>query len=180
MLSLFTKKKVSEDKVANVFVNSILTLVEGTFADVASIINEDPEFAVNPKIPDHASDKFLLVVVAGNIEFIPDHFSDYQDVRLIDRIFSKLSQALGVEKDRLKAAIAKYQSLFSKLNHPSKNTHYAMSKAVFHQYDLYDYQQEYFRKMRAPNPIFLKRLDEVMASYIWDWEGYKQKHRITA
>ena len=37
---------------------------------------------------------------------------------------------------------------------------YGMSKAVFHKYGLNEYQDEYFRRMQAPNPLFLKRMDD--------------------
>ena len=179
MFSLLTKKRITEDKTANVFVNSILSLVDEAFPQVANLINEDPEFVISPNIPSNRSDQFLLIVIAGNIKFIPDYFSDYRDIRLIELLYSKFSQAIGVEKDTLKQAVAKQQSLFSKLNHPSKNTHYAMSKAVFHAYDLYDNQKEYFKKMKSPNPIFLKKMDDIISNFIFDWASFLEKYRIT-
>lgn len=179
MLSIFTKKKLTEDKVANVFVNGILQLVDEGFLQVTDIINNDPEFLLPPSLKESDSDKFLLVVIAGNINYIPEYFSDYQDIRIVEKIYSKFSNVLGVDKDSFKKTIREYQTLFAKLNHPSKNTLYAMSKLAFHKYDLYDYQQEYFKKMKAPNPIFLKRMDEIMSNFLWDWNSFLEKYRVT-
>ncbi|PCJ83935.1 MAG: hypothetical protein COA57_10220 [Flavobacteriales bacterium] len=179
MFAIFTKKKLSEDKVANIFVNGLLQLVDEGFPQVAEIINTDPEFAVAPSVDENDSYKFLLVVAAGNLKYIPNYFESYQDTRLIDKIYSKLALALGAKKDSLKQTISQYQALMARLNHPSKNTHYAMSKAIFDKYNLYDYQQEYFCKMKTPNPIFLKRLDDVVANFIWDWPTFIEKYRIT-
>lgn len=178
MIGLFTKKKFKEDKVANIFVNSLLSLIDEGFQEVAALINEDPEFDIPPSISPADNEKFLLIVFSGNMKFIPDFFHDYQDVRLIDKIISKLSQSIGVEKDYLKKTISEYQSFQMRVNHPSKNIHYAMSKAIFFKYDLVPYQQEYFRNMKAPNPIFLKRLDEIVSHFIWDWPPFLDKYRV--
>ena len=48
MFTIFKKKKLSEDQLANFFVNSTLKLVETGFEDVAEIINNDPEFLSRP------------------------------------------------------------------------------------------------------------------------------------
>ena len=37
---------------------------------------------------------------------------------------------------------------------------YAMSKGIFDKYMLYNFQDEYFKRMQAPNPLFLKRLHD--------------------
>jgi hypothetical protein len=64
------------------------------------------------------------------------------------------------------------------VNFPSKNILYSMSKAVFFKYELNQYQDEYFRSMNTPNPIFLKSLDEVMRNFIWDWEAFCDKYKV--
>ena len=71
-----------------------------------------------------------------------------------------------------------YQSFIAKVNHPSKNLVYGMSKALFEKYALNEYQDEYFRRMQAPNPLFLKRMDEVMVNFIWNWDAFFKKYKI--
>ena len=53
-----------------------------------------------------------------------------------------------------------------------------MSKGVFHKYELYEFQEEFFRNMRTPHPTFLKRLDEIMVNFIFDWESYLDKYKV--
>ena len=79
----------------------------------------------------------------------------------------------------LKETIAKYQSWMGRINHPSKNTLYAMSKGVFFKYELNQFQKDYFRNMNTPNPIFLKRLDEVIQQFVFDWAQVKEEFRVT-
>lgn len=178
MLSLLTKKKISEEKTATVFANFLLTLANEGFPEVASFFNEDPEFAIPPCVSPDASREFLLIVFAGNIKFLSERFPNYQGARITEHILSKLSQIMGDDKITLKKTISDYQSFMSRVNHPSKNTLYSMSKAIFYKYNLNPNQAEYFRNMNTPNPIFLKRLDEVVSQFIWDWDSFIKKYKI--
>ncbi|MCB0481801.1 MAG: hypothetical protein KDC83_10240 [Flavobacteriales bacterium] len=179
MLSIFTKKKLSEEKLQKLFVSGILQLVDKGFPDVAELINTDPEFEINPNIQPNDADKFLMIVVAGNLALIPKHFNDYQDVRLIDGIIKQMANVLNIDHEKLKSLVAKYQSFIHKVNMPSKNILYGMSKAVFHKYELNQFQIEYFRNMKSPNPLFIKRLDDIMLNFQWDWEVIRNKYKIT-
>ena len=179
MLKTLLKKRISEEKLANVFVNGIIDLVDNAFPEVAALINEDPEFVVCPNVDANDSDKFLLVVIAGNLKYIPDHFEAYQDMRMIEQIYRKVAIAFGWDVEVAKKIIGQYQNFCSRMNHPSKNTLYAMSKGVFYKYNLNACQDDYFKGMNAPNPIFLKRMDEIMLNFIWDWDAYLSKYRVT-
>lgn len=178
MLGFLIKKKISEEKLADRFVTGILHLVDQGFPEVAALINDDPEFEHRPELTPKVVDRFLFIVLAGNLAYIPKHFNNYQDVRLMDSILNKLAIALNVDRDKLKQTVSAYQSYMSRINHPSKNIHYAMSKAVFFKYELNDFQEEYFRNMKAPNPLFLKRLDDIMDNFIWNWKEIQEKYKI--
>ena len=45
-------------------------------------------------------------------------------------------------------------------------------------YKLNEFQDEYFRRMQAPNPLFLKRMDEVMVNFIWNWDAFFKKYKM--
>ena len=178
MLDILFKKKISEDQIATQFVENILPLVDTTFEDVAELVCSDPNFADQPHIDPDRFDPFLLIVIAGNIKMISKTFRDYRDTRIIEKVYNKLSVELGCDPEDLTKAIADYHGLFSRLNYPSKNTLYAMSKTFFEKYALNQYQEPYFKKMKSPNPNILKRLDEIMANFLWDWEGYDKNFKV--
>ena len=94
-------------------------------------------------------------------------------------VYEKLSKVFEMPVARLKYIIEDHHAFFAKVNYPSKNTHYAMSKAVFFKYNLNEHQKEYFKNMNTPNPIFLKHLDEVVFQFIIDWELFSEKYKIT-
>ncbi|MCO6500200.1 MAG: hypothetical protein J5I47_07480 [Vicingus serpentipes] len=178
MFTLFGKKKIQEDIVANIFVNTILNTVDNGFADVVGVINDAPEFIKSPRVSSADDDQFILIVFAANLLYLPTHLKNYQDERMTQLVISKLANAFNADEERLAKALKDYQCYLKKVNLPSKNTKYAMSKAIFGKYQLNQYQDEYFKNMNSPNPMFLKRLDEVMENFLWNWEAFLQKNQI--
>lgn len=178
--TLFGKKKLKENAVANVFVNGILETVDKGFPEVAGLINDSPELIESPQLDPEQSDDFLLVVLSGNLKFIPKHFEAGRDTRLTELIIQKLSKVFDVKPEHLQRVINDYQSYMSRVNHPSKNILYSMSKGVFYKYGLAKYQEDYFRSLNVPNPVFLKRLDEAMENFIWNWEEFKGEYTISS
>ncbi len=176
--TIFGKKKLTEDKIANIFVNSLLESVDRTFADVATTIMVDPDFVTQPFIDKTDSDKFLMIVLAGNYNYFSRYFSALEEDLLKGQITKKFANVFGLQFDEMKAIISEYQNLIYRVNHPSKNTLYGMSKAVFAKYNLAQYQDDYFAQLNAPNPLFLKRLDGVMENYLWNWSVFLNKYKF--
>ncbi len=178
MFDILFKKKLSESKLAEYFVSSVFHLVDSGFSDVIEIIKNDTSFERVPSLEQASSDEFLMIVISGNLHFVPGHFNDYQDVRILDAIYKHLGEAFSMSSQDVKSIVRSYQSYFKRINHPSKNMHYAMSKAVFYKYNLNDFQESYFRNMETPNPILLKRLDELMANFLFSWEDVRKNFKV--
>ena len=179
MFTIFGKKKIKEDTAANIFINNLLDTIEKGFPEIAGIINDSPEFNVSPTISEDNSEKFLLIIIAANLLYIPQHFNNHQDDRLLELIYTQLAKVFDVKQESLEAVIKDYQSYIAKVNLPSKNILYGISKAIFGKYGLNEYQDEYFKNMKSPNPMFLKRLDETIDSFIWNWSTFKEKYQLT-
>ena len=114
----------------------------------------------------------------NHLLFLESTFDADQASRVEALIFKKLSAIYEMEEKDFIKLIRGYQSFISRVNHPSKNWIYGMSKAIFHKYRLNEFQDEYFKRMRAPNPLFLKRMDEVVGNYIWNWDAFFKKYRL--
>jgi hypothetical protein len=179
MFTLFGKKKIKEDVVANIFVNSILDTIDNGFPELIGIINDAPEFITSPNLSETDIDRFTLIVFAANLSFIPQHLRGSIDDRIISLILSKLSRVFDVDQNRFEDVIKHYQTYLMKVNHPSKNMLYALSKGIFGKYNLNGFQDEYFKNMNSPNPMLLKRLDEAMDNFVWNWDSFNQKYQIT-
>lgn len=178
MFGAILRKRVSDDKLANVFINGIFTTVDNGFPVVAEFINEDPSFIKSPSIDSKNNFEFALIVIVGNLSFLESAFEPEQADRVEELVYEKLAKVYDMSTVQFKTLIKDYRSLIARLNHPSKNMIYGMSKAIFDKYALYNFQDEYFRRMQTPNPLFLKRMDEVVENFIWDWDAFFKKYRI--
>lgn len=176
--ALFGKKKLSEDKLANIFVNAVLELTAGGFPTVAAELNESPEFQVCPEISETDDRAFALIVLAGNLIEMQRVVGPGVDRRIQALSISKFAEAMGGTGAELEEEVKTVRERMERLNYPSKNTVYAMSKVLFHEYELYCFQDTYFREQRTPNPIILKRLNGLMGYFIWGWSDVLDQYRI--
>ncbi len=178
MLGTLIKKRLSDNQVANIFINALFNTVDNGFKEVAQLINEDTAFVRSPEIADNENGEFALIVIVGNLSFLESTF-EAEDASRIERIiFEKLAAMYEMSILDFTKMIRDYQSFITRINHPSKNMIYGMSKAVFHKYGLNEFQDDYFRRMQAPNPLFLKRMDEVIGNFIWNWDAFFKKYKL--
>jgi hypothetical protein len=178
MFGTILRKRVSDEKLANVFINGLFSTIDNGFPVVAEMINEDSAFVRPPQISPTDSHEFTLIVLVGNLSFLESAFEADQADRVETLIYQKLASIYETDVPAFKAIVKDYKQLMMRLNHPSKNMVYAMSKGIFDKYALYNYQDEYFKRMQAPNPLLLKRLDEVVENFIWDWDAFFKRYKL--
>jgi len=178
LLSSLIKRKLSDDQISNIFINGLFDVVENGFKEIANLINEDVAFIKSPEIKEHLNGEFALIVIAANLSTLESTFEADQAVRVEQKIFEKLGKLYEISTGDFESLAREYQSFIAKVNKPSKNLVYGMSKAIFDKYALNEFQDEYFRRMQAPNPLFLKRLDEVMINFIWNWDAFFKKYKL--
>lgn len=178
MFTLFKKKKVKGNVAANIFVNSIFNTIDSGFPEIVGILNDAPEFVICPQLSITNDDHFMFIVLATNLDLIESQFDTNEAVNLKLAIIEKLAIIFNSSSDELTTVLDAYQKFLTKVNFPSKNKIYAMSKAIFGKYNLYDFQDEYFKNMKSPNPMLLKRLDEVMENFVFNWEAFDEKYNL--
>ncbi len=178
MLGTLLKKRLSDTQLANVFLNGIFEIVDNGFVEVVDLINEDLAFVSSPSIPVERNGQFTMIVVVANISSLETTFETVQANRIEKIIFEQMGSLMGVSAVDAEAKVREYQKFMQRINHPSKNMVYAMSKAVFQKYNLNDFQDEYFKRLQSPNPLFLKRMDQVMVNFLWDWDSFFKKYKI--
>jgi len=178
MLTLFGKKRINVNKVSNILVNTIIEYVEKGFPQLIDIINLGPEFKSSPGIKAEDDNEFLLILLVGNLNFVPIYFDVEISEEITRLVKEKFAQALEIDANALEAILKDYKSFLIRKNHPSKNMLYAMSKGMFYKYELNCFQDDYFKGLNTPNPIFLKRLDEIMHQFIFNWDEFIAKYKV--
>jgi hypothetical protein len=178
IFSSILRRKLSDNQMANVFLNGLLDVVDTGFSLVVELINEDIAFVKSPGLEESANNEFALIVLVTNISLMESSFESDQAGRIERLVFDKLGKMYNLSDQEFEKLVRTYQKFIARTNHPSKNIIYGMSKAVFHKYNLNDSQDDYFRRMEMPNPLFLKRMDEVMQNFIWDWDSFFKKYKL--
>ena len=178
LLNWLSKRKLTDEQVANIFVNTSFETVELGWPEVSVLLNLMPEFETSPELSYEDYGKFLMIVISGNLSHVPKHFANGVDRAIIKRCISKFARALGVPKDKFAKKVKEYRAFMKEINRPSKNTTTAMTRAVIYKYDLIKHQEAYFRDMNVPNPIIQKALRDLMVSFIWDWDEISDNYRV--
>ena len=178
MFSTLIKRRLTDNQVANIFINAIFDSVDKGFEEVALLINEDTAFSSSPNININNNREFGLIVIVGNLSYLESNFEAEQTERVEKIIFEKLSKLYAIDVSSFKKLIKEYQSFIARVNHPSKNWVYGMSKAIFYKYKLNEFQDEYYKRVQAPNPLFLKRMNEIMVNFIWNWDAFSKKFKL--
>jgi len=118
-------------------------------------------------------------VFAGNLKLLERFLPASEEISLNGLITEQITVAYNSDYNTIKGLLEEYSSYISRVNHPSKNVLYGMSKAIFFKYNLGKHQEDYFAQLNSPNPIFLKRIDNIMENYLWDWNNFFNKYKIT-
>jgi len=119
-----------------------------------------------------------MVVIAGNYSSLSQYFQEGQDKEIIAACNHHLANVFDMTPEKFAETISQYKDCMSRANFPSKNIVSAMCKGVFLKYRLTDFQEEYFREMKTPNPIFLKNFGDVMKNFLMDWTAFNEKYRV--
>jgi hypothetical protein len=121
MFSTLTKRKLTDNQVANVFINAIFDSVDNGFTEVSSMINEDTAFVQSPAIPAENNGEFGMIVLVGNLSFLESTFEADQAERVENIIFEKVSKMYEMDIISFRSLVREYQSFIMRVNHPSKN-----------------------------------------------------------
>ncbi len=178
MFKSIFKKKVTDEQLANIFVNGIFEVIDKGFIEVKSLIEEDLAFVTTPDLSKVSDGHFTMIVLVGNMNLLetvipPDRLDGMEAL-----IYRRFADVLQMEMQQFTAYFKEYKTLMNRVNHPSKVVLYSMSKAMFFKYKLNQYQDDFFKDMDTPNPLFLKRMDEIMKNFIWNWEIFFKRYSL--
>ena len=174
------KQKLTEEQVATLFVNTTFESVEAGWPLVAEAINECASFATRPQLDPNDYGRFLLAVVAANLQSIPKHFEAGVDRRLVQRICAKFARAFDMSNDDFTKRVQAYRSYMKQVNHPSKKLDRGFTRLVMYKYHLIAHQDAYFASISSPDPNIQRELHGLLVNFLWDWEEFVSTYRVKA
>jgi CO dehydrogenase/acetyl-CoA synthase delta subunit len=178
MLNTLLKRKLTDDQLANLFVNMLIDSVDASYEEIVNLIKDDVAFVTPPKPETLGMDHLILIVFGANMTLAQNVLDVEPAAELNKLVVRKLSGIFDMNETEFAPLLKDYQAFVNHVNFPSKNLVYGMSKAIFAKYELAQYQDQYFREMNAPNPMFLQRFNEITDLFLWDWDAFFKKYRL--
>ena len=102
MFSTLIKRKLTDNQVANIFINALYDSIDNGFSEVAQLINEDLAFTTSPNIDKDNNGEFGLIVIVGNLSYLESTFDADQAERVETIIFEKLSKFYDLDANAFK------------------------------------------------------------------------------
>ncbi|MBC8266870.1 MAG: hypothetical protein H8E84_07895 [Flavobacteriales bacterium] len=173
------KKKISQDKITSLFVSVLDEVILNGFVEIKDFINNNNNLESSPGLTDNDIKWFRLIVFSGNLKMLSTYFDQEQSEQLHNLLLDKMVEKIEEENDVALEQLVDYGVYISDLFKKSDNCIQAMAKAVFDKYKINKYQVDLFRRKNEANPIFFQELKNIMSHFIWNWEDYLSKHKIT-
>ena len=178
---LLSKKKKIEPKImASIYVAALNNVITEGFIEIKDFINNNNNLDSNPHITNNDIDWFSNIIFLGNIHLLHDYFeeSEVSIIRgyILDEMYSNLDENkrhLAIER------FLDYEKYFAELMSVNETSIQGMAYGIFEKYNINEYQGDLFKRKNKPNPIFYNELKNLLKHFIWNWEEYLEKNKLT-
>lgn len=156
--TLFVKKRITHKILAKQFVHRTLIALDETFEDFMDAIYNDSELKSHPDLNYKDPKVLMFIIIAGNIRFFERILSSHEENTICNSIILEMSEVFEMDFNIMKEELESYSSFISRVNHPSKNILYGMSKAVFLNLNLANIRMNILHNSILQILFFLKKL----------------------
>ena len=177
---LSKRKKVKPHIAASIFVVTLNNVIDQGFIEIRDFINNNNNLDANPQLSIKDIDWFRNIIFLGNIYLLDEFFEENEKLKLRELILDELYKDLIIEKQNLEIErFLDYEKYFLDLISENEFTVNAMAYAIFEKYNINDFQGDLFKRKNKPNPIFFNELKNLIKHFIWNWEDYLEKNKLT-
>ena len=176
---LSKKKKITASKIAHLLVETLDEVIVNGFVEIQDFLNNNNNLERNPNLTNKEIKWFRLIVFVGNLKMIPDFFEQKHAEDLHNHLLDIMADKMEGENEISIEQLGDYCTYLDELLRKSDNCIEAMATAIFDKYNINDFQVNLFRRKNEPNPVLFQELKNLMSHFIWNWEDYLSKHKIT-
>ena len=177
---LSKKKKISTKKTAELLVATLDEVIVNGFVEIQDFINGNNNLERNPNLTEKDIRWFRLIVFVGNLKMLPDFFEEDQAENLHNQLLDFMAEKIAGDNEIALEQLLDYCTYLDDLLRKSDNCIEAMATAVFDKYNINDFQVNLFKRKNEPNPVFFQELKNLITHFIWNWEDFLAKHKVTA
>ena len=182
MLKFFViskKDKVSVKDTANIFAVALNTVVNDGFPEIQNLLNKNKNLDKSPEISNEEIKWFRLIIFSGNLHLLSTKFEDHEALDLRNKIVDELILFLDEDAEISMDLFLNYEMYFNDILVKQVDPIETMAVAVFDKYNINDCQSELLKRKNEPNPVLFNELRKYLSHFIWNWDEFLEKCKIT-
>ena len=182
MLNFFgisKKDKVSVKDTANLFFVALNKVVNDGFPEIQNFLNNNNNLEKSPEILDEEIKWFRLIIFSGNLHLFSTKFEENESLLLRNHIVDQLMPFLNSDPEIAMDLFLNYETYFNETIQRQVDPIDTMTVAVFDKYNINECQSELFKRKNEPNPVLFNELRKYLSNFIWNWDEFLEKCKIT-
>ena len=173
------KDKISVEDTGNIFSVALNKVVNDGFPEIQSFLNKNNNLDKSPNISDEDIKWFRLIIFAGNLHLLTTKFEENESLELRNQIVDNLLPYLDDDKDVSMDLFLNYETYFNDILAKQIDPIETMAVAVFDKYNINDCQSELLKRKNEPNPVLFNELKKYLSHFLWNWEEFLEKCKVT-
>jgi len=173
------KDKISVEDTANIFSVALNKVVNDGFPEIQSYLNQNNNLDKSPNISDEDIKWFRLIIFAGNLHLLTTRFEENESLELRNQIVDNLLPYLDDDKDVSMDLFLNYETYFNDILVKQIDPIETMAVAVFDKYNINDCQSELLKRKNEPNPVLFNELRKYLSHFLWNWDEFLEKCKVT-
>ena len=173
------KDKISVEDTANIFSVALNKVVNDGFPEIQSFLNKNNNLDKSPNISDVDIKWFRLIIFAANLHLLTTKFEENESLELRNQIVDNLLPYLDDDKDVSMDLFLNYETYFNDILIKQIDPIETMAVAVFDKYNINDCQSELLKRKNEPNPVLFNELKKYLSHFLWNWEEFLEKCKVT-
>ena len=173
------KEKISVKDTSSIFSVALNKVVNDGFEEIQSFLNKNNNLERSPGIKDEDVKSFRLIIFAGNLHLLSTKFEEQETLRLRNEIIDNLLPCLNDDTEVAMDMFLNYETYYNDILAKQIDPIESMSVAVFDKYNINDYQSELLKRQNEPNPVLFNELRKYLSHFVWNWDDFLEKCKIT-
>mgnify|MGYP006172627039 CR=1 FL=1 len=173
------KDKISVKDTASIFSVALNKVINDGFSEIQDFLNKNNNLESSPNISENDVKWFRLIIFVGNIHILSTKIDEENSLVLRNLILDNLLPYLNDDDEIALDLYLNYEKYFDDIVLKHNDTIESMTIAVFDKFNINRFQSELFRKKDEPNPILFNELRKYIGHFVWNWEEFLEKCKIT-
>lgn len=173
------KDKISVEDTAKIFSVALNKVINDGFPEIQSFLNRNNNLDKSPNISDEDIKWFRLIIFTGNLYLLTTKFEENESLELRNQIIDNLLPYLDDDKEVSMDLFLNYETYFNDILVKQIDPIESMAVAVFDTYNINDCQSELLKRKNEPNPVLFNELRKYLSHFMWNWDEFLEKCKVT-